>query len=130
MPRKHPWPCGLLACALIVLTGCQRVNFEKTATVEPHAVQKYTLDAPRSDQQVTVTISSPGVPVSAYLISEADAVTTENCILNNKTPPKVFDSKEEAEEFTLNATIPAGTEYALMLTSAKEAVVKVKLTGK
>jgi hypothetical protein len=129
MPR---WTgCGVLACALLALAGCQKVNYEKSLSLTPDEVQLIDFDGPRGEQKITVTISSAGAPVNAYLVRKEDAQTAKECVLNGKPPPKPFDSKEKAEEITLNATIPPQTGYTLVLSPVgKKAEVKVKVSGK
>ena len=58
---------GLVALVCLAGAGClkQRLDLESTMTVGPGEVQSKIIDAPKADQQVTATVSSPGAPVSA-----------------------------------------------------------------
>jgi hypothetical protein len=131
MRSQLRWIAALLACTLLSQAGCRKASYDKTHTLLPGEVQIISQDSARSDQKVTITITSPGTPVNAYLVREEDVPTAKECIVNGKTPPKVFDSKEKAEEITLNAAIPARTGYALILSSAgKKAEARVRLTAR
>jgi hypothetical protein len=126
---------AFLICALSVgmlaLTGCQRLNVEKTVTIDPTAVYALIVPAPSYEQKVTVHISSPGVPVTAYLVRESEQAAAQAKLESEKTPASSFAGKEKSEDITLEATIPAKTEYVLLIRSgSKKTEVKVKLTGR
>ena len=121
-----------LCVAFFSLTGCQRVNYEKTIQVDPLGVQEIVIDAPRSDQKVTVAVSSPGAAVNVYLVLEKDKQAAVEALQADKKPANLLASKEKAEEATVEATVPAKNGYAVLLSSAsgKKSDVKVKVTGK
>jgi hypothetical protein len=130
MGRPARWIFGPLAFVLLA-AGCQRVNVEHTVQVEPEQVKAITIDPPRGDQKVSVTASSPGVPVSVYLVLEKDRQAAIGALENYKTPANVLASKEKVEQATLEATVPAKNGYAILLTASggKKADVKLKVTG-
>jgi hypothetical protein len=122
--------CGLLACLLPA--GCQPLNENREVKVEAYGVRSLIFSEPRYDQKVTVEVHSPGNPVSAYLVKGADQEKAESGLLNHKAPAGALAGKEKAEEITLEATVPAKTEYALILHNPgkSDATVKVKVTGR
>lgn len=124
--------CALVVGSLLLTGGCQRVHQERTAQVEPGNVYVLTVDAPRSDQQVTVTAASPGVPINVYLVLEKDVEEARQALDRDKKPARPLAAQEKTESATLQATVPAQNGYAVVLTSAagKKAEVKLHLAGK
>jgi hypothetical protein len=121
------WVCGLL-----LLAGCQRLNFEKEYTIDPFDGQTMTFDPPRYEQKVTVEVKSPGNPVSVYLVKGEDAEKANNALQSGKAPTGAFAGQEKSEDVNLEATIPAKTEYTLLVFNPgkKKAAAKVKVTGR
>jgi hypothetical protein len=117
---------------VVLSAGCrkQRVDVEKTVQVDPGDIKSTAVEAP-SEQQVTVTVSSPGSAVNVYLVlGEEDQVM--RALQDGKQPTNVLASKEKVEEATLEAKVPAKKEVAVVLSNAsgKSAQVKVKFTGR
>jgi hypothetical protein len=121
--------CGLLT-AFVLLAGCQRLNYEKTLKVSPGEYPVIDFDAPRSEQKVTVQVTSPGVPISAYLVKESDKTAANEALDRAKAPAALLGSKEKAEDIQFEATVPARTGYTLLLRSNKATDVKIKVTGR
>lgn len=124
-----------LVCALALgmpaLTGCQPLKVEKSVSVSPREVKSLILDPPRYDQKVTVHLSSPGAPVSAYLVLESEMTAAQDLMEKEKSPVSPLAGKDKAEDITLEATVPASKGYALLIKAeGKKAEVKVKLTGR
>jgi predicted component of type VI protein secretion system len=124
--------CGLLLVLLLPLAGCQRLNFEKTYTVEPTAFQQIELSPPRYQQKLTVEVKSPDSPVSVYVIKLADKDRAEQALYKDKAPEGALASKEKSENVTVETTIPAGTEVAVLIKNVgkKSSQVSVKITGR
>jgi hypothetical protein len=120
--------CALLA---VLLAGCQPLKVEKTISIFAGGVEALIFDAPRYDQKVTVQVSSPGAPVSVYLVRESDMEKAREQMERGKAPSSSLAGKDGAEEISLEATVPAKTEYALLIRADKKtAEAKVKLTGR
>jgi hypothetical protein len=124
---------GVLAGCLVLAAGCkQRVNEERTLSLEPGVTKPLQIDAPARDQQVTVTVASPGAPVSAYLVLEKNRAATEDALVAGKKPgANILAGSEKAEQATLEATVPAKEAYAVVVSnsSGKPAQVKVTIKG-
>jgi hypothetical protein len=117
--------------ALLLLTGCQPLKFEKTETIPAGEVKLYTFDAPRYDQKLTVKVSSPGAPVSIWLVKEEDGEAARSRLESDKPPTSSIASKENSEDITMEATIPAKTGYVLLVRSdKKKAEVKINVNGR
>jgi hypothetical protein len=123
------------ACVLsaLLLAGCQRTLYDQTVTLTVGTVHEVVVDAPTREQKVVVEFNSPGVPVDVWVLTTAnkDAVRTK---LMGRTRPNdsdVLGGKEQAESGTVEATVPAGKEYAVLLGRAKQKTeVKLKVTGR
>src|SRR5437773_15843 len=122
----------VLPLAFLAGVGCQRVRYENTYTLNPHDSQELTLDAPAYSQRVTVTIVPTSGPVSAYLVKSADLLAVKAKLDAEKEPDASLllgsrVSKDRAEEYTFEATVPAKTEYTLIVKAGKATTdVKVK----
>jgi hypothetical protein len=126
---------ALFVCALLFLpvAGCT-FKYEDTVSLDQNDVKSRKVDGPSKDQDVTVTLSSPGVPIDAYLVLEEDRKKLESLLTGGAKPKEkdgVLAAKEKAEEITLTARIPAKKAYAIILAGAqKKTDVKLKITGK
>jgi hypothetical protein len=126
----------LMAFCLSVAGGCQKLNFEKSYQLEPHGLQEVIFSAPAYQQKVSVTITPASSAVSAYLCKEGDVNQVKSALDADKQPPEALliasrASKGAAEPYSLEATIPAKTGYALVLKGSGQATeVKVKLVGR
>jgi hypothetical protein len=133
MRRSSGIVLGLLAWAALLLTGCaSRLNDNRTVTIEPQSTHEVIYSAPKQDQKVTIEVSSQGVPVNAYLVLEKEKGAAKSALDANRAPEKPLAMKEKFQTGTLEATVPAGAEFVLLLTadSGKGAQVNVKATGR
>jgi hypothetical protein len=134
--RKGGWFVVLLSLVLALASGCQRLNFSKTYTLSPLVVQEITFDPPAYAQKVSVTITPTSAGVSAYLIKAADMQAVDRALQADKEPAASMllasrVSKAAAETYTFEATIPAKTEYSLLLKGGtKSTDVKVSVVGR
>jgi hypothetical protein len=123
---------GWLALALLLAAGCQRLNDERTVEFdEETAWKKLTFDPPRYEQKVNVTVSSPGAPLTAWLVKTDDAQAVEDALGRGKAVQSALAHKEKAEDISLEATVPANTGYTLYLVgTGKKTDAKVKVVGR
>jgi hypothetical protein len=125
---------AFLLAALLLAGGCQRLNFERSVELNALATHVFEFDPPRYEQKVAVTVTPVEGPVSAYLVKASEVKAVEKALNDNKDLPAVLaskESKEKAEEYTLEATVPAKTAYALVLYPTKKRTnVKVKVIGR
>lgn len=124
---------------LLVLTaGCQRLNHEKEIDLEQFTVYKAMFDAPTYNQKVTATIEPKDSAVSAYLVTDANLKAVEKALQENTAPDaklalaqKTAKRGDPKENFTIEASVPAKTAFALVLyTPQKNTKVKFKVVGK
>jgi hypothetical protein len=129
MPGPRRVACGLVG-VLAFVAGCQRLNYDKIVTLDPEAPFTVNWDPPRYDQKLTVTVTSSGKPVSAYLVKESDQEAATRALQDGKMPAGVLASQENAEEIHLSATIPAKTGFTLVLVSKRKAEARVQAVGR
>jgi hypothetical protein len=128
-----------LVAGILVASGCQKLNFEKTYNVGQNLVSEQIIfSAPAYDQKVTVTIEPVSGPVSAYLMKSSDHKAVDDALNHQKEPSpslllgsRVSPKNGPAEAYSFDATVPAKTEYVLLLKAGlKSTEVKVKVVGK
>ncbi len=113
--------------------GCQPLNYEKSLTLEPGSLKPVEISAPSRDQNIKVSVSSSGAPVSVYVVLQKDHDAVESAILSSKKPDaaKVLASQENTDKATLDAKIPAKNDYVVLVYngSSKSAQVKISVKG-
>jgi hypothetical protein len=120
----------LVLCLAALAPGCQKVNFDQTINLSAGSIEERTIDAPRGEQKVRVSVAS-AEPVDVDVVLEANKAAVMETLLSGKRPAadKVLASKAKAKTDTLSATIPAGKKYAVLLSSATKTTA-VKLSVK
>ena len=122
------------ACVLttVLLAGCQQTIYDKTASLEIGLVQQIKVEAPNREQKVKVEFSSPGVPIDVWVLLQANEAAVKEKLLAHKRPADadLLAAREGADSGTLEATVPAGKAYEVMVSGArKKTDVKVRITG-
>jgi hypothetical protein len=132
MRRGTRWAWGLLA--LTVLTaGCKlkRVEDEKSVNLEANiAAGVMEIPSQPRDMQVTVTATSPGSPITLYLVPKADADQVMSDLDHKQDSPKILAKSNTGETVTLEGTTPANTDCAVVGFSDKNAPVKATIVGR
>jgi hypothetical protein len=123
---------GVLAALL--LAGCQRTLYDKTVPLAgASAVHEVEVEAPGRDQKVVVEFESPGVPVDVWVLLTTNKAAVKSRLMARTRPndSEVLGGKEQAESGTVEATVPAGKDYMILIGRAKQKTdVKLKVTGK
>jgi len=115
---------------LFATAGCQsRLNDQRTIKLDGVGDSFVTLDAPRYDQSVAVTVSAD-VPVDVYMYLEADRDEAERQVAFGKKSPKFLADREKMQEGTLEAKVPAKQTAIIMLRSTKSGTTTLKIVGK
>jgi hypothetical protein len=131
-------PRTVLLLPLLFAVGCfSRGGFSHETSYSLEAVQarSTTVDAPARDQKVTVKVTSD-VGVNVYVAATRDLPPTiddvNNMLNSNKKPQKLLASAEKVQDQTLELTVPAKTEFQVIVYNPtnKSASVKVKVDGK
>jgi predicted glutamine amidotransferase len=120
-----------LLCMLVLLTqpGCKKLNDDRFVEVEPGEEKLIIADPASRDQSVTVSWDSEGAPVNVYLYLEKDQKAASDAIALGKNSDKVLASKKLSNEDTLQVQVPSGEKLVVMMTSRKQAKVRVKMVG-
>ncbi len=113
---------------LLLMVGCRnKLNVEKTYTLNVGSIETIEILAIKSAQTVNVTAKSDGGKFKIYLFLAKDRKTIE---LNpDKAGANLLDHKKDVTEATLSGTVPADEEAVVMLYAAdtKKVEVKVKI---
>jgi hypothetical protein len=123
---------------VVLLAGCQRLNYEKDHTVKATGPTVLEFDAPRYEQKLTVTIRPSNAACSAYIGKQDDQSAIENALNAGKEPAAsmLFGSRSSKgktpEEYSFDATVPAKVPYVLLLRTEgfKDNLVNVKVVGR
>lgn len=122
---------GFFAAALLALPGCQQVNVEKALTLEPGDIlQPAIVDGPRSQQKIRVEVTATE-PIDVDVALESDASDVISGLRASKRPAgKVLATKQGVKSDTMEATIPAGKSYTVIVSGAKKkSEVKLKVNS-
>jgi hypothetical protein len=121
-----------LLCLLVLLAqpGCKKLNDDRIVDIEPGEEKLIIADPVSRDQSVTVSWNSEGSPVNIYLFLEKDQKVASDAITVGKASDKVLAKKEQSSEGSLQVQVPAEEKLVVMITSRKQAKVRVKMVGK
>jgi hypothetical protein len=127
-------PFVVLALAAFgLLSGCQApLNEQRSAAIQGAEVRILLFEVQKRDKTVRIEVKSPGVPIDAYLVLEKDRDALVKQLQDGGKPGNALAEALDTEEATLEGRIPAGSAFALAMTSrgAKDATVSVKATEK
>ena len=124
---------AMMALSVVMVQGCQRLNEEQNVTLGVGEVKGLSIEPPRSEQKVTVTVTSSASPVDVYVVLDPNRAAVSQSLEKGMAPEasKVLASQKKVQEASLEATIPAKTAYAVVLAGAtKDTQVKLKIQGR
>jgi hypothetical protein len=112
--------------------GCNSsLSYQNQFTIGPGDVKPLRVDAPRREQQVTVTFTSSAAPVDVYLALDKDLDNALIAIENYKKPEGILAKLEKSSNGSLQAVIPAKTAFGVIVAgSIRDTSVEVKITSK
>jgi len=93
---------------------------EREVSLELDDIESIPFGPFNEEQTVTVTVSSPGAPVSVYVHDSDQQEHVDYAISYGKEPQDTWAGVASTEDVTLTAVVPAG----------KEAVVRLQPTGR
>ena len=115
---------------LFAAAGCQsRLNDQRTLKLDGGLDSFITLDPPRYDQAIAVTVSAD-VPVDVYVFLDADREEAERQVAFGKKSPKFLADREKMQEGTLEAKVPAKQKAVVMVRSTRSGTATVKIVGR
>jgi hypothetical protein len=122
-----------LGATLLLVTGCQKLNITKTVNVGPEEYKSLRIPAQKKDQKIQVAVNSADADITVSLVVGIDPNTPDTVIeelLQDKAKYTVAAEKKQVREATLEGTMPAGTEAAVVFAPSKKATdVSIKITG-
>jgi hypothetical protein len=124
------YPLILVVFAVVLGSGCGRsgVHFEQDFKVDALGNKSFTLPAPKAEQKVAIAFRTSGVKVNAYVLLEKnredamERLSQQRALGNN-----ILAKKEGSTDGTLEATIPAGAEFAVILSNPTNQDASVSL---
>jgi hypothetical protein len=120
-----------LLVALLLAAGCQKLDLDKKADLEPGDEIMYQITPPVRDQRVTVAAKSAGVEINLFVLK---AKTDEEAkkIIQQPDAKEILAKELNKADPTIEAVVPSGTTYyvAVANPSQKEAKVTLKITGR
>jgi hypothetical protein len=129
MRRTSSWHAYLVGIAILVLPGCQRLHYQTNFKLNKGDFETCSVLPPRTAQEVTVTITSPGSPVEAYVVLEKDREAAQKAVHNDLEPANAL-AKGRGEELTLSVSIPAKSGFSILVGGAsKPCKGQIKATG-
>ena len=119
----------LLFLIATFVSGCG-LNHERTIQLDEGDVREVIIDGPSRDQNVTVSVNA-GEPIDVYVVLEAELDKTRNVLMDQKAPTGPLAGKKAIQNESLEATIPAKSKFAVLLSGARKRTdVKLKITGR
>jgi hypothetical protein len=116
---RRPPLLAAVALALLTLGGCKRWSYESTLSFEKNDnFRKVTVDAPRSEQKVTVTATSTKEPINVFVVLAEDEKEGEQAADRRIKPEKALGGQANAKEISFEATIPAKKEFIVFVCTA------------
>ena len=126
-------PLWALAGLLVVLAGCQKLNYEKEATLDratPYL--EYIFEGPQGEMKVNVKATADQ-PVTVSVVLDEDKESALATVVNGKKPAKALAGEEDKKEIDFEATIPSKKSFVVFVAPGKgtrSATVKLNVKGK
>ena len=124
-PSRLAWGL-ILFCA-----GCgPQAIYDKEVPLALGDIQPIVFGPFDKEQSVTVTVSSPGAPISVYVFESEQLEFVDYAVSFGKPPQNVLAGEASTEGTTLTAVVPADKEAIVRLqpTGQQPAQVQLKIT--
>jgi hypothetical protein len=135
MLRHASMLCTFLTL-FVTAAGCGRqasLNIEKDIELDGLGgdnIKSTIVSAAQKEQKVSILVRTNAVPVNVFVVLEKDVDVLRGQLENDQTPTvNIIAKKEKLQEGTVEATIPAGSGFAVVLTNrgSKKAEVMLKI---
>jgi hypothetical protein len=127
-------PRAALALCLgltMLMPGCGTrpagLNVEKDVEVEGLSNNSITVGPVKSEQRISVLVRTSAVPIDVYVVLEKDRQAAMDALAEGKAVSSPLAKKEKVTEAALDARIPAGNEFAVLLSNPGNKTAKVAL---
>jgi hypothetical protein len=126
--------CVLLAGLCVLFApGCQKTSYQLSVVVEKGAPYHETEFKALKSEQIIVADVKCDATVNVYLLSADDKDEAINDLRNQRAPRTVLASGRKSTELTLEAKVPAGKPYVILIVPeerGKEVKVDLDVKGK
>lgn len=120
--------CLFLSCITALLAGCGPVlSDQRDLTIAANEILAIPIDPISQQQTIKVTASSPGSPIDVHIFLQEHEAAIERKITLGKPPENLLASQNDAEQVSLEATVPANKEVIVRLQSASAKTANVHL---
>ena len=124
-------PSRLAWGVLLFCVGCgPQAIYDKEVSLALGDIQPIVFGPFDKEQSVTVTVSSPGAPISVYVFESEQLEFVDYAVSFGKPPQNVLAGEASTEGTTLTAVVPADKEAIVRLqpTGQQPAKVQLKIT--
>lgn len=106
----------LIVCVSALLCGCgPTLSHTKDYSIAVGEILEVPFDPITREQTIKVVAKSPGKPIKVHVYLADDADEVNRKITLGKPADMALASQEDAEEISLQATVPAGKEVIVRL---------------
>ena len=106
----------LVACCFALLFGCgPTLSHTKDYSLAVGEIIEVPFEPISREQTIKVVATSPGKPIKVHVYLADDAEEVDRMLTLDKPTDLPLASQEDAEEITLEATVPAGKEVIVRL---------------
>jgi hypothetical protein len=117
-----------LGIVLIWCCGCgPRIVDERDVSLEVGDIKSILFGPFKNELTATVSVSSPGAPISAYVFASDQQEHVDYAITYSKEPQNTWAGVASTEDVTLTAVVPAGQEAVVRLQTVDRKAAQVHL---
>lgn len=122
-------PLWALAGLLVVLAGCQKLNYEKEVILDRVTpFLEYTFEGPQGEMKINVKATSDQL-VTVSVVLDEDKESSLLTVEGGKKPAKALAGEENKKEIDIEATIPSKKSFVVFVAQGKGTrSAKVKLS--
>lgn len=121
----------LFAFLMIATAGCGRqgpLNVDRDFEIEGGEFKQWEIDGPKSDQKINVLLRTSGQKLDLYVVTAGDfAALSEQLGKQATVTAKTLAKKEQVSEGQLEATVPAGQKFYVVVSNPKGKSSKASL---
>ncbi len=118
--------------SLVILTGlsgCGKLNYNRSETLDSGDVKTYTIDGPSAEQTIRIVVKSTEAEVSVAVIPTKEMPTPFN--IDGLEKVKAYATKANAKDIELETKIPAKVDFTVLVYGAKKSTpITVSIQGK
>lgn len=118
----------LLCCLATLFCGCgPKLADQRDLTIEINEIVAIPIDPIDREQTIKITASSPDAPINVHVYLKENETEIERKITLGKPPENLLANQNNAEQISLEATVPAGKEVIVRLQASDRQAAQVHL---